>query len=100
MDKSPMFAAINEEDVAEAVGEDQDQTSERMLREYLPKKDRKFFFTDELSSSLASVYSSNSVINLLELEDESKQEAPLVLIVDDEPMNVFVVQSLLQQEGV
>ena len=100
MDESPMFAAINEEDVAEAVGEDQDQTSERMLREYLPKEDRKFFFTDEHCSSLASVYSSNSVINLLELEDERKQEAPLVLIVDDEPMNVFVVQSLLQQEGV
>ena len=37
---------------------------------------------------------------LLLREDQDEQESPNLLIVDDEPMNVFVVQQLLKQEGV
>ena len=32
--------------------------------------------------------------------ESTKEDYPLVLIVDDEPMNVYVVQSLLSKEGV
>ena len=38
----------------------------------------------------------NSAIRLIEPENEDRQETPQVLIVDDEPMNVYVIQSLLK----
>ena len=35
----------------------------------------------------------------MDLENQDKEETVQVLVVDDEPMNVFVMKSLLEQEG-
>ena len=35
----------------------------------------------------------------MDLENQDKEETVQVLLVDDEPMNVFVMKSLLRQEG-
>ena len=42
----------------------------------------------------------HSAIDIRIEDDKDTQEAPTVLVVDDEPMNVFVVKSLLELEGV
>ena len=91
-----------------------------MLFEFLPIEDRGLFLSDSRSFGSNASYRSleklsdhsrNSVNNLLiEPENQEKegtlseyndmQEAKQVLVVDDEPMNVFVMKSLLHQERV
>ena len=91
-----------------------------MLFEFLPIEDRGLFLSDSRSFCSNDSYRSlenlsnqsrNSVNNhLIEPEDQEKegtlseyndmQEAGQVLVVDDEPMNVFVMKSLLKQERV
>ena len=81
--------------------------SERQLREFLPKEDLKLFFPDEQPDSSKGkktkppqkrheqkfdtgnlAATQQLLVPIVELIEK---DSPLVLIVDDEPMNIFVV---------
>ena len=81
--------------------------SERQLREFLPKEDLKLFFPDEQPDSSKGkktkppqkrheqkfdtgnlAATQQLLVPIVELIEK---DSPLVLVVDDEPMNIFVV---------